>query len=747
MQSSGGGARAFQNARLQKKLMKQADAVLSAAATAYGQGRYAETEALCRDILKALPDHVDAMHLLGMCAHDGRRLEEAQQLLERVIALDPRLHDAHNNLATVHFDLGNYEAARRCQERAIALKPNFAVALTNLGNTLMHQGEYEQALELHERAIKIKPDYADAFCNRGMVEIVLGQTMRAKESFERALLFQPRHAEAIVGIGMVSIELRHHDEAAAKLAIALAIKPGSPRILAQRGRLSYELQRLEPALADFEAALAISPKLELALRGKAQTCLVMGKTAQAMAAAAALIEQNPRSEMGLALMGFSYSNQGDMDAAIEYLDRALALRPDYGDAIRGKIFLEDYRAEADFVVQQAVRKSWWDQIGSKQPRRELPKRPLDPEKRIVVGYVAAEFRQHSAGLTLLPVLRHHDHTRFEIICYYSWPGADEYTAMFKSLADVWVDAWGLSDDELADRIQADKVDILIDVSGHTTGNRLLAFARKPAPIQATGFGHATGTGMPTMDYVLADPIFIPPSVRHLFAEKIHDLPCLITIEPVSDLQPSELPMLRNGYVTFGVFNRIYKISDDAIRVWSRIMRELPGSKIVLKHGLLDDPLLRDSLVARFLAQGVTEENITCLGTTSRDDHLAAFAQVDMSLDTFPQNGGISTWESLYKGVPVVAKLGIGASSRAGASIVTAVGLGDWVAEDDDGYVEIARRFASQPDYLAKLRADLPARIAASPAGNVETYTRELEAGYRQFWRDYCAAAADNDGVA
>jgi predicted O-linked N-acetylglucosamine transferase (SPINDLY family) len=466
-----------------------------------------------------------------------------------------------------------------------------------------------------------------------------------------------------------------------------------------------------------------------------------------MAAATALIEQNPRSELGLALMGFSYSNQGDMDAAIEYLDRALAVRPDYGDAIRGKIFLEDYRAEADFVVQQAVRKSWWDQIGSKQPRRELPKRRLDPEKRIVVGYVAAEFRQHSAGLTLLPVLRHHDHTKFEIICYYSWPGADEYTAMFKSLADVWVDAWGLSDDELADRIQADNVDILIDVSGHTTGNRLQCFARKPAPIQATGFGHATGTGMPTMDYVLADPIFIPPSVRHLFAEKIHDLPCLITMEPVSDLAPSELPMLRNGYVTFGVFNRIYKISDDAIRVWSRIMRELPGSKIVLKHGLLDDPLLRDSLVARFLAQGVVEENITCLGTTSRDDHLAAFAQVDISFDTFPQNGGISTWESLYKGVPVVAKLGIGASSRAGASIVTAVGLGDWVAENDDGYVEIARRFASQPEYLAKLRTDLPARIAASPAGNVEIYTRELEAGYRQFWRDYCTAASNDGGVA
>ncbi|BBO12678.1 hypothetical protein TM102_41480 [Bradyrhizobium sp. TM102] len=322
------------------------------------------------------------------------------------------------------------------------------------------------------------------------------------------------------------------------------------------------------------------------------------------------------------------------------------------------------------------------------------------------------------------------------------------TAKFNSLADVWVDAWQLSDDELADRIQADKVDILIDVSGHTTGNRLQVFARKPAPIQATGFGHATGTGMQTMDYVLADPVFIPQSARHLLAEKVFDLPCLNTIDPILDVPPSELPMLRNGHVTFGVFNRVNKISDKAIRVWSKVMREVVGSKIIIKHTLLDDPMVRDGLLARLVNQGIPEENITCLGSSARAEHLQAFARVDISLDPFPQNGGVSTWESLYAGVPVVAKLGHGASSRAGGAIVAAVGLDDWVAEDDDGYVEIARKFASQPEYLAKLRAGLPAQIAASAAGNVAIYTRRVEEGYRQFWRDYCAAAAEcGDAVA
>jgi predicted O-linked N-acetylglucosamine transferase (SPINDLY family) len=216
---------------------------------------------------------------------------------------------------------------------------------------------------------------------------------------------------------------------------------------------------------------------------------------------------------------------------------------------------------------------------------------------------------------------------------------------------------------------------------------------------------------------------------------------------VLDVPRSELPMLRNGYVTFGVFNRIYKISDEAIRVWAKVMREVSGSKIIIKHGLLDDPLLRDSLVARFVAQGIAAENITCMGSTSRHEHLLAFANVDISLDTFPQNGGISTWESLYAGVPVVAKLGNGASSRAGGSIVAAVGLGDWVAEDDEGYASIACKYAAQPAHLAKLRAELPARIAASPAGNVEIYTRNVEAAYRQFWRDYCVAASETGDIA
>jgi predicted O-linked N-acetylglucosamine transferase (SPINDLY family) len=225
----------------------------------------------------------------------------------------------------------------------------------------------------------------------------------------------------------------------------------------------------------------------------------------------------------------------------------------------------------------------------------------------------------------------------------------------------------------------------------------------------------------------------------LFAEKIYDLPCMITMEPIPELPRSLLPMLRNGYVTFGVFNRIDKISDDAIKLWSALMHAVVSSKIMIKHIALDDEFLRESLIARFVAHGIGADRITCIGKTSRSEHLTAFENVDISLDPFPQNGGASTWESLHAGVPVVAKLGKTPSSRAAGAILKAVGLDDWVTDDGDGYKAIAKKFAAMPAHLEKLRVELPAMIASSAAGNVEIYTRKVEEGYRQLWRDYCAS--------
>jgi predicted O-linked N-acetylglucosamine transferase (SPINDLY family) len=736
------GSRAFQNARLQKQFKKQAEALLQAAIAAYRAGRQAEVQGSCRRILDVLPNHFDALHLLGVCENSCGRFDEAEKALTRAVSLEPRSAEANSNLGLTLFKLRRFGEARKHQEKAIALQPNFPTALTNLGNTLMRLGLLEQAVQAHDRAIRQKPDYGDACVNRGMALVLLNRLGEAGQSFDRALALRPRHLQAIAGNGLVSLHLRHFDAARAAFETALAINPAVAEILAYRGWMHTQLGQLTEAEADFDAALAIDGELEAGWRGRAQVALLSGNVARAIATCNKVLEQNPASEIALVVLGGCYARLGEIDAAVAHFDRALAIKPDFEEAISKKIFALDFIPDADFAVHQAARREWWEAIGAKLPRRQLRRRQPDPDKRIVVGYVSYDFRIHSASLAFKPVLRHHDRRNFEVVCYSCSPGRDAVTEECQSLADRWVDAVQFSDEELADRIESDNVDILVDLSGHTTGNRLMVFARKPAPVQVTAWGSGTGTGLPAIDYFFADPVTVPPSVRHLFAEKVYDLPSVITIEPMADAPPSALPMIRNGYVTFGVFNRIDKISANVVAVWSKLLQALPASRIVIKNAAMGDPYLRDGLIGRFAAHGVSQDRIKCIGATTRHAHLAAFSDIDISLDPFPQNGGISTWESLQMGVPVVAKLGTSSSSRLAAAILKAVGLEDWVADDDDGYLAIAQKYASMAPQLEALRARLPAMLAGSEAGNVEMYTKRVEEGYRQFWRDYCASVSE-----
>jgi predicted O-linked N-acetylglucosamine transferase (SPINDLY family) len=734
--SGNAGSRSLFDAGTRKKL--KAEALLPSAIATYQRGQYDEARKLCRQILRDRADHFDALHLLGFLELDGPRVDDAEKFLRRAVDVQPRSAEAHSNLGLAYAKLRRFEEARKCQEKAVALNPNFPTALTNLGNVLMRLRRYEEAAEAQDRAIRLKPDYADAYSNRGMALLSLGRIADADASFDRALSVQPRHLPAQVGKGMVSMSLRHFDAAQRAFDAVLAVNPHIPEALAHRGRLKMSLGKLDEAEADLDAALAIDPMLECAWDGKALHAVLANRITQAVHACHKVLEVNPHSETAIGRLGECHALQGDIATALEFFDQALVLRPDFDDIMLKKIFAMDF-LDAGFAAHQAVRREWWDRIGSKLPRMEQRPSSLDPEKRIRVGYVSSDFNGHSAALAFIPILRHHDHRQFEIIAYSSSLRRDKWTNECESLVDVWVDASHWSDDELADRIQNDRVDILVDLSGHSAGHRLGVFARKPAPVQVSACGSVTGTGLPTMDYLLADPVFVPEAVRHLFAEQIYDLPCAITIDAAPAVSQAEPPMLRNGFVTFGVFNRTQKISDSALRVWSRIIQQIPGSRIVVKNAALDDPLLRDALLGRFVAHGIAADRVTCLGTTQHAEHLAEFGNIDMSLDPFPLNGGVSTWESLQMGVPVISKLGRSASSRAGGAIVKAVGLDDWVAEDDDGYIAIARKFASEPTALLALRAELPARVTGSEAGNHEFYTRRVEDGYRQFWRRYCAA--------
>ena len=255
-------------------------------------------------------------------------------------------------------------------------------------------------------------------------------------------------------------------------------------------------------------------------------------------------------------------------------------------------------------------------------------------------------------------------------------------------------------------------------------------------------GHGTGTGLPTIDYLFSDPVAIPGTVRHLFAETVVDLPCFVTLAPLpAGLARAEAPALSNGFVTFGVFNRISKISDEAAEVWSRILERVPDSRLLIKDVALDDQLVRDKLLARFAACRLPAERVDLLGATLRSEHLTSFNRVDIALDPFPQNGGVSTLEALQMGVPVVAKLGNSLPSRAAGAILTALGMPDWVADSDEAYVEIAAGRAARIDDLDQLRRELPGQINAAAAGNPVSYARAVDDAYRAMWKRYCNGVA------
>ena len=734
------GARAFKRARLRKEQKKAIDELLTAAVAAYDAQHFAEAQFICNQVLTFQPDNFDALNLLGISQIDSGDKEAAEATLRKALTIEPRSAEAHCNYGVALFELKRFEDARAAYEKAVQLKPRYSTALNNLGNAWKHLGNPEKALEFYGKAIEIDRTNADAWANCGSAHIMLSRFPEAERFLTEALRLNPRSVEALCNMGRLDMLNRNYTAARTRIELAIAIRPDTPDALIQRGWLLLAYGKLEAAYQACEAALALAPSAPLVLIAGAETARMAGHSVRAAELAEQILKQTPKDQAALSLLGSCMAAWGDAQGALSKYDEAIAIAPDYEAAIANKIFVLDFLPDADFAVHQAARRWWWDHIGQYLPRCKLDRIDLDPERRIRVGYVSSDFRSHSVAFSVLPIFRAHDHERFTIVAYHCSLENDNVTADVRSLMDEWVDAAELSNEQLADRIMADRIDILVDLSGYTAGNRLAVFARKPAPVQVSAWGHPTGTGIPLIDYVLADPVSIPEDVRSIHAEEIVDLPCVITVSPV-ELPVSPAPSQTNGYVTFGVFNRIEKISDDSIALWERILSALPDARLVVKHSMIDDAEVRTSLMERFVAHGIAAERVTCLGRTGRDDHLLAFADVDISLDPFPQNGGVSTWESLYMGVPVVTRLGKTVSGRVGGAILTSVGLTEFVASNPDDYVAIALHWARNPEKLAILRRDLRERIANSDSGNPVRYCRKLEALYRRFWQDYCAASA------
>ena len=418
----------------------------------------------------------------------------------------------------------------------------------------------------------------------------------------------------------------------------------------------------------------------------------------------------------------------------------VALDPEYAEGHSSLVQALHYSPELDSDTVSGEARRWYDMhaaaLGAQARAYENSR---DPDRRLRVGYVSADFRSHPVGWFFAPVFEHHDRKRFEVFCYSGVAHPDDFTETFRRQAECWRETLGDNDEKLAERIRADAIDILIDLSGHTRGHRLLTFARQPAPVQVTAGGHYDTTGMDAIDYLIADRFHAPEGAERYFSETLirmpHDYICYEPPAYAPDV--SGPPSLRRGYMTFGCYNNLSKLNDDVIALWAKILQALPTSRLRLQTRELNDAPTAERILDLFAERGIARERLHLLGGVPHRELLDAYGEIDIALDPFPYSGGLTTLEALWMGVPVVTLTGQTFCGRHSTSHLNNVGLSELVTATAADYVATAVALTQDTDRLTTLRRGLRAQMATSPLCDAKGYTRALEAAYREMWKKYC----------
>ncbi len=687
---------------------QQAEALFRKAQALHRQGQDKAAKAVCQTLLQQAPKSPAAMHMMGVIEQALGDCEVAVSWLERCLKLAPRDANAHCNLGLSLKGLGRTDEALAAYRRAVALDPNLAVAQSNLANLLREQDAADEAVAAYRRAIEADPNAAVAYLNLAGLLRTRGQLGEALPVARRATELAPNLAEAWSNLGLVLSDRRASDEAADAHRRAATLKPDDAIIL---GNLADGLNDI-------------------------------GAVTEAAEAAEKALALDPNQVAALITLGNALKEQGRASEACDRFARAANLSPASVSARSNEIFTMNYRADLDAADIFQAHTAWAETFADSVPANtQAVPAEADPDRRLTIGYVSPDFRAHSVAHFAEPLLTAHDRSAVRILCYAQVANPDKWTETFQGLADDWRSTIGLGDDAVADRIRQDGVDILVDLAGHTANNRLLVFARRPAPVQVTWLGYPNTTGMAAMEYRLTDAVADPPGAADaLHSETLYRLPGFLCYLMPRSSPPVTLPAER-GPVTFASFNALAKINDQVVETWARILRQVPDSRLLLKSKPLADPGTRVRYVRLFAEAGIAEDRLELAGRTpTRAGHLGAYGRVDVALDPFPYNGTTTTCEALWMGVPVVTVAGDRHAARVGASLLTRIGLTELIAADIDGYVDAAVALARDPARRRSLRAGMRARVRRSGLCDTDAFARSVEAAYRDMWQRRCAAA-------
>ena len=672
----------------------------SLAAALQELGRLSEAEAHYRVILQVNPQHSLTLCNLGAILAQTQRLEEAIACLTQATQVEPNDAALWCNLGATLRKANRLHPARECQERALGLNPHLAQAHLNLGNVLYAQGDLQGALQAYQRAAE--QDNVEAKVQVGQALHQAGQPLPAEKIFRAVLQHLPQHPRARTALAELLLEQRRTSEALTEATQPVQSHPELPEGHHVLGNVQSSLGQLDAAMSSYEKALKLQPDRVSARYNRAKTILAQGRIQEAQEEFQGVLWQDPH----------------DSFAHDTYL-ASLLYDPEVGE--------ERLAAEHEQWAQWHLKKI--------QPQASH-ERDLDPNRPLRVGYVSPDYRSHPVAAFLEPILSHHNREQVHVFAYSDVKAPDESTRRLQGYVDRWHDVQALSDEALAQLIETDKIDVLVDLAGHTSGHRLLVFARKPAPLQVTYLGYPCTTGLSSIDARLVDAVTVPEDAPSHGTEEIIRLPVPFCCyrPPYSTPIAHELPQKKSGIVTFGSLHKLEKINEQVLDLWCEVIRAIPNSRLLLCRNTLQGE------TAKRMARQLRDRGLTSKQFLLRwvepiwGQHLHLYAQMDVALDTFPWSGHTTACEALRMGVPVLTLPGNHHASRMVSSILTSMGLTDWIADSKDDLLRIAQQKAQDVEQLARLRTELRERMQKSPLTDGATFTAHLEKVFRQLWQ-------------
>jgi protein O-GlcNAc transferase len=654
-----------------------------------------------------------------------QRPVEAEQPLRRAIELFP--HDArywHNLCLSLRGQsrLADAEVAAR---NALALLDSYE-HWASLGNCLYELQQWEPARQAFEQAVARNPNDADTWRNLGGAEQALGRLDRAQYALERSLNLAPANVPSQLRYAMLHVQRGNIEEGVQFAKAILGQMPDLVQAWLLLGNAERLRDNLPAAEAAYRQAVSRFPRdhdsrfnLGLVLLQRAQFC-------EAEAWMRQLVAENAHDPDAWTVLGASLHAQARMGEAIDAMRRAVTLRPQH--SAHSKLLVALHYDAAHTPEQILAEHRAWAATYAQPfaPATPPVARPLSAGRKLRIGFIAMDFSGGPSGFLGLRGLECLDKSQCSVVCYSDRVTEDEYTERFRAAADLWHVSMGLSDEELIKQVRRDEIDVLIDMGGHV-GRRLMVFARRPAPYQATWLGYTGTTGMETMDGLIADRFHVRPGEESWYAETVlrmpHDYICYGAPTGVAPVEP--LPALSSGCVTFGCFNNPAKYSPLILDVWSSILRRVPRSRLLLKYGGLNQPDAQRWLLGEFSRRGIAAERIVLEGWSFNREVMQRYGAVDLALDTQPYSGGLTTCEALWMGVPVVCCPGRGFATRHSTSHMTNAGYGQFVAADIESYVDLAVQWAGRLEDLAALRAGMREQVANSPLCDGAGYAKDF----------------------